>query len=273
MDNLFSTITKGLPPPSKAHQEELAKLDGTSSANATALPALQDRPLKDVVLEWQKKETPEGSAVILTKLQPTIRSAITSYAPGMEKSLAIKAAGLALDAMRTYKPDQGTDPTTFAFHNLKRLSRLGATRGVIMPQAESARYAMQTVVEASRNFEDQRGREPSMAELADITGLSKTRVTKLLDAPIATSDSSTLSEDSQETTHTSKDVGPDDYYEYVYRSVGPIDQKIMEWASGKRGKTPLSTSEIATKLKISAAAVSQRKAKIHRLMSDVQGVL
>ena len=104
-----------------------------------------------------------------------------------------------------------------------------------MPQAESARYAMQTVVEASRNFEDQRGREPSVAELADITGLSKTRITKLLDAPIATSDSSTLSEDSQETTHTSKDVGPDDYYEYVYRSVGPIDQKIMEWASGKRG--------------------------------------
>ena len=270
MDNLFTTITKGLPQPK---QQDIDALKALDPATAKTIEPTKDAPLKDLVVSWQAKETPEGTAAILKHLQPTIRSAMTSYAPGMEKTLSIKAANLALDAMRTYSPDKGTDPTTYAFHNLKRLSRFGADRSTVMPQPESARFALQKVIEASRNFEDSKGREPSMQELADITGLSRTRVTKLIEAPLTVSASSTLSDDSRESSFTNKDVGPDDYFEYVYTSVSPIDQKIMEWASGKKGKPLLSNAEIAAKLKISAAAVSQRKNKIHRLMSDVQGLL
>ena len=269
MDNLFTTITKGLPGASKKDTEALAALDNPVAPDL----APEKMPLKDLVVRWQKKETPEDTAAILTQLQPTIRATMTSYAPGMEKTLSIKAANLALDAMRSYTPDKGTDPTTYAFHGLKRLSRLGSDRGTIMPQPESARYAMQQVVETSRHFEDRKGREPSMAELADLTGLSKRRITTLMDTPVAVSDSATISEDSKESTLTSKDVGPDDYFEYVYTSVSPIDQKIMEWSAGKKGKPALSTSEIASKLKISSAAVSQRKAKIHGLLADVRRLL
>ena len=64
----------------------------------------------------------------------------------------------------------------------------------------------------------------------------------------------------------------DDYYEYVYNSVSPIDQKIMEWASGKGGKT-YSNMEIAKMLHITPAAVSQRKAGIQKKLSMVRSLV
>ena len=52
-----------------------------------------------------------------------------------------------------------------------------------------------------------------------------------------------------------------------------IEQKIIEWSSGLHGKQRLSNNEIARRLGISPAAVSQRRNKIDRLMSEVREVL
>jgi DNA-directed RNA polymerase specialized sigma subunit len=122
-------------------------------------------------------------------------------------------------------------------------------------------------------YEDEHGREPSIGELADLSGYNTKKVTKILDGTMIVNDSSTLSEDSRQSSFTTKDVGEEDYWEYVYSSVGPIDQKIMEWTSGYHGKPVLSNNVIATKLGITPAAVSQRKNKILTMMSEVRGLL
>lgn len=70
----------------------------------------------------------------------------------------------------------------------------------------------------------------------------------------------------------SKDTTDRDYYEYVYNSVSPLDQKIMEWTSGYKGKE-LSNNQIASKLHLSAGAVSQRKARIQELLGQVRGLV
>lgn len=65
-----------------------------------------------------------------------------------------------------------------------------------------------------------------------------------------------------------------EYYDYVYKSVSPTDQKIMEWSSGfNKGNKILSNNDIATKLRISPPAVSQRRAKIQDMLSQVRGLL
>ena len=82
MENIFNTITATLPKPTEEQQQKLTELSD---------PGAKPKNLSDVVLRWQKNETPEDTAYILEKLRPTISSALNSYAPGMEKQLEIKA--------------------------------------------------------------------------------------------------------------------------------------------------------------------------------------
>lgn len=265
MENLFETITKTLPKPTALQQEQLA-------ATQLAQPG-QKLSTKDLVVRWQQYGSKEDEAELLKQMKPTIGSAMNSYATGMEKQLSIKAARLTLDALKKYKPDMGTDPATFVFHNLKRLNRYNSQRNNIIPQSEVAQFEAKFLSELATKFEDENGREPSIGELADLSGYNTKKVTKILDGTMIVNDSSTLSEDSRQSSFTTKDVGEEDYWEYVYASVGPIDQKIMEWTSGYHGKPVLSNNEIATKLGITPAAVSQRKNKILTMMSEVRGLL
>lgn len=263
MENIFETITKNMPKPTELQQEQLAATQ----------PNNKKLPLKDLVVRWQTSGSKDDEAEILRQMKPTISSAMNSYAPGMEKQLAIKAARLTLDSLKSFKPDMGADPTTYVFHNLKRLNRYNSKRNNILPQPEAAQAEAKFIADLSMQFEDEKGREPSVGELADLSGYSVKKINKILDGQVIVNDSSTLSEDARQSTFTSKDVGDEDYWEYVYASVSPVDQKIMEWTSGFHGKPVLSNNQIAQKLKITPAAVSQRKNKILSMMSEVRGLL
>lgn len=266
MDNLFSKIVKTLPKPSDAQLAELKALD----AQQTNLP-VTELSTKDLVSRWQSTGNGEDTKELLKRLQPTINSAITSYAGG-DKSLDVKAAKLTLEALKKYDPSFGADPSTFVFHNLKRLNRIAGKRGNIIPQSEYAVAERNTVQNYINNFVEEYGREPSLGELADKTGLSPKKLDRILSTNVILNDTSTLAEETGASTVGSSGTTDDDYFEYVYASVSPIDQKIMEWASGYHKKPILSNNQIATKLRISPAAVSQRKAKIQQLMSDVRGL-
>jgi DNA-directed RNA polymerase specialized sigma subunit len=52
--------------------------------------------------------------------------------------------------------------------------------------------------------------------------------------------------------------------EAVYGDLDGMGQQIMEWTLGLHGSPMLSNQEIAQKLKLSASAVSQRKAVIQK---------
>lgn len=266
MENIFESITKSLPKPEAEDIERLNNIEKPPARNA-------DVPLKDLVARWQKSGSEEDTSLLLKKMEPTIKAAMTSYAPGMEKQLSIKAAKLTLDALKTYDPAYGTDPATHAFHSLKRLNRYGIQRNEIIHQSEGRTYETRMLSDISNTFEVENGREPTLEELADKTGFSKKKIEKLMDSGSVLSATATLTTDSGNDTMVHKDVTDKDYFEYVYMSVGPIDKKIMEWSSGMHGKKQLSNNEIADKLHISGAAVSQRKQKIQQLMSEVRAVI
>lgn len=257
MDNIFDTITNKLP-----------KTEG--QAHTT-----EPKPIstKDLVSMWQKNKTDELTEELLNRFKPTIRSAINSYAPGTGDSLDIKAANITLGSLSKYDPSVGTDPTTFVFHNLKRLHRYNAQRSNIIPVPEQVALERKKLKEVADAFEVDNDREPTLEELANLSGFNTRKVDKLLHGNVVINDTSTLSEESKSSTFSMKDLTDDDYFEYVYTSVSPVDQKIMEWASGLHGKPVLSNNQIAAKLKISAAAVSQRKAKLQQMLSDVRGLL
>jgi len=268
MENIFDKLTTKLP---KATPDELEMLDD----NITAAPMEQfkAKSLKNIVLDWQQDRNPEKTAFMLKKLKPTINSALTSFAPGMEKSLQIKATKLALDAAASYDPSYGTDPSTHVFHTLKRLYRYGAKRNNIMPVSERGYAESKYIKELMAEFEDAKGREPSAMELADRSGFSVKKINKILGANKIRNDSSTINPETHQSYVAASDLDDDDYFEYVYASVGPIDQKIMEWSSGKHGRPVLANQEIARRLHVTPAAISQRRAKLMNMMSDVRSML
>lgn len=261
MENIFSILNSQLP---KSQQQEEVQ------AQPVRERSLADTDTKDIIQSWQKDNDPAKTEELLKRMHPVITSAMNSYAPGMDDKLAVKAAHLTLDALRSYDPKHGTDPKTHVFNGLKRLSRLSGKVSNIIPQPEGVVLERKRVQAVIDRFNDDKGREPSMAELADLTGISRKRLDRILSGDTVVNESATLSEDSRRDTFAVSDLDDKDYFEYVYASVGPIDQKIMEWSSGLHGKPLLSNNAIASKLHISPAAVSQHKNRIQQLMSDVR---
>lgn len=282
MQNLFDIINGDIKS-SKLSSDPLGDTKGVNvnvnvniETNSNTLPqtvSLSDLDLNDLIVDWQKNNKPEQTQELLKRMQPTINSALHSYAGGMEDQMRIKAAKLTLDALRSYDPNRGTSASTYVFHNLKRLNRYATQSTNIISIPEGLASDTNRVNKAIADFNDRENRDPSDQELADITGLSRKRINQILDSATILSESSTLTTEGQQSTYTQNILTDKDYFEYVYASTDPINQKIMEWSAGMHGKPKLTAVEIAKKLHMSPAAVSLRMAKIQKMMAEVREVL
>lgn len=231
------------------------------------------RDLNQTVLQWQKKCTPQNTKVVLQLLKPTIQSALHTYVPGQQSSFKIKASAMALQSLRQYKPTKGASPKTFVFTNLQRLNRLRRQRQNLIHIPESQVYAKQLVEKKITQLSQDLGRDPTDEQLQDATGMSKKKLQRVLSAGTTIfNDSASMDQNQRASTFSVSDLSDQDYFKYVYNSVGPLDKKIMQWTSPK-AKVQLSNNQIAKKLRLSAGAVSQRKAKIQQLLGSVRGLL
>lgn len=229
-------------------------------------------PQQDLVLNWKKDKSPENTRKVLQYLNPTIESALHSYVPGQQSSFKLKAASLALKALDNYDKSSNASPATFVFTNLQRLNRIRRDRETPIHIPESQVYAKQQLERKQAELEQRLGRQPSQAQLCDYAGISKKKLERLQSVGAMVSQSATADIQTGADTVGDKAITDKDYYDYVYASVSPIDQKIMQWSSGF-GKKQLSNNQIAHKLGMSAGAVSQHKAKIQELMGKVRGIL
>lgn len=222
------------------------------------------------IIAWQKTPTPEATAKIIDYLKPTINSALKTYAPGAEDSLKIKATSYALNSLKNYDPKQKVAPKTYVFTNLQRLSRIKRQRQNIMHIPQSQIYAKMQLDKAIAKFNDQYNRDPSDQELADKLHISVKKIQKLMNQSAGTTinDSSAINMITGQSMYGNKDVTDQDYYDYVYRSVNPTDQLIMQY-----NKKNMSNNDIAKKLKLSPGAVSQRKANIQMMLSQVRSLV
>lgn len=272
MPNIFDTIKNQYPAP-EADKQRLAAMETPVTKPTDDTAWAKQLKTDQLVMLWQKDPNEAYTSELLTRMKPTIASAMSTYAPGQDEVLSVKAAKLTLDALKTYKPGFGTQPSTYVFHNLKRLNRYANERAHILPESEAMQVERKQVTEASARFEDEHNREPSITELADITGFSKKKLEKLMSQNAVVNESSTYAEGTTRSTLASSDLTDNDYFDYVYASVSPIDQQIMDWTAGRHGKPVLSGNEIARRLKITPAAISQHKQNIANMLADVRSYL
>ena len=216
---------------------------------------------------WKTDSSKENASLLVRALEPTIASALNTYAPGMERELAVRAKLLSLDAAQTYNPKMGTHLKTHVFTTLKRLSRLGTQRSNTIKLPDNVQAEKKALERATAEFKAENGREPTREELADKTGISIRRMGKLeARYPSAYSEGSLLSEKG-DSLFTGKKDPYKVWVDYVYYDLSPRDKKIFEWSTGYGGTKKISKGEIARRLGLSNSAISRR---VNYIISELE---
>lgn len=224
---------------------------------------------------WVRDPSPETSAKILTAVKPVIDSALRTFAGGAAASPTVrsKAKLIVLDALPRYDPDRAK-LRTHLMVNLQALHRAGAEEGQIVSVPERVRLEQHRLREATNELADRLGREPSDGELAEHTGLSVRRLAHVRKASPVMAEGTIRGPESDDGSEGASAVGVKSrdpggaWQRFIYQDLDGRDQFIMEHVLGLHGKPVLPKIDIARRLGLTPGAVSQRAARIQRLLDS-----
>jgi len=222
---------------------------------------------------WKKTPTPENASNLLRVIDPVLQSAMRTYGGqgSTSPTLRSKAKMIALDSLQRYDPKKAK-LRTHLMTNLQGLQRSAAEEAQAINVPERVRLDNVRLREASAELSDRLGREPSDAELSRHTGLSMRRLSHIRKAqpPLFEGALETFANDMGETEQAMPAVVQHDdndaWLRFVHMDLEPQDQFIMESILGMNGKPILPKGVIARKLGLSPSAVSQRAARIQRVI-------
>lgn len=219
---------------------------------------------------WRKDPSPANNALVLKTIQPSIDRAVQHHIGQSNPLIASRARRLALDSLRTYEPGKSR-LQTHLFNQMQGLKRIHRQQGQSIQVPERVVLDKQHLYRLEQELGATLGREPSDAELADHSGLSLKRL-----AYIRTY-RQPLAEGTIENPETGGIMGDvhslhpaSAWPEIVYGDLAPLDQKIMEYGLGMRGRERLPNAEIARRLRRSPGFISQRKLVIQKLLDREQ---
>lgn len=225
----------------------------------------------DAFQQWKLTPSPKTNSALLMQVKPVLDTALMSYGGGSTGSPLLKshAKQLALEAFKTYDPQRAT-LRTHLLTQLRRLQRLGAQEQAIISVPEQVALDRQHLQRQFQELEDQLGREPSDLELADATGLSLKRLNYVRQNRISSNTGrfGDVAADSNAGAIPNSDLGEEAWHNFVYHDLEPQDQVVMGHLLGMGGRQRLGVSEIAKRLGVSPAAVSQRAQRIQQMIDE-----
>lgn len=222
---------------------------------------------------WLRNKSPEGMSRVLDAFAPTINSEITRYS-GPKNLLRSKAKVLAIRAVKTFNPMSGARLNSWIVTNLKQLSRYSIKQRDVHVSEDKARLAAE-VDRVTRMLKDDLGRDPTDDEISDEIGISPKRVRDARSAAVASVASSYMSPEESGDDDSSSEPGvvtPSKVpfaQEAVYHDLTEADRFVFDALTGSHGVNRLSGAEVARRLGVSPAAVSQKASAIARKIEYV----
>ncbi len=235
------------------------------------MPDLLEPDYAEPFNAWKAKPSPATHGAMLKVVQPVIDSAVKSYGGGSQSPLLVsRARRMVLDALPTYDATKG--PLKVHLDNqLRGLRRASAQQNQIINIPEQVRLDQHHLFEAENRLRDWHGRDPTDDELCDEVGLSAKRLAYVRKASGGMPEGSLekMTPDGEDAI-APEIVSTDDdaWNQFVYASLPPQDRLVMEWTLGMNNKRRLPSTEIARRLGVSPAAVSQRKARIQSVLDQ-----
>lgn len=251
----------------------------TDSVLATAQPLEPLSPLPSTHLleqefvapytAWRKEPTPHNKTVLLQQMSPIIDKALTTYTGNTNNPLLrSRAKILALQGLDRYDPSRAK-LQSYMLQHLQALRRYAAKADEIISIPERVRLDLLDIDHGEKELTDKLGREPTLDELSDHLMISPKRILYVRQAaqPIRPEGFYLNRGEADENENLSPEVvntNFEPWLNFVYQDLNPRDKLIMDYALGRNGKKKLGTSEIAQKLQISPATISQRLAWIQQ---------
>lgn len=177
----------------------------------------------------------------------------------------IEAHRLARDAAQKYDPSMGIKFSTYLTNQLQKLSRLSTQYGGTVRVPENKQFKINRLNQIEQGLKEEYGREPSVSELSDASGMHIGAVNSLLQARKKEVNLSKLSY-----SPIFFEGDDDDWIHFVYHDLPDKDKFIFEHRTGFGGKAIMDNNTIAKNLGISPSTVSQRIKLISEKIS--QGV-
>ena len=220
---------------------------------------------EDIVLwkAWMQNKSLDNQRKLLKALDPIINSEVQKQLGTIPPPvLKIKAKKLVLKALPKYNPKLSR-LSTFIVNQLKPLIRenMKAQNAIRLP--ENMQLKVREFMNAKEDLREKFNREATSEELADHLSWPLKKVVRMeKQLHTEASASSQIYEGASDLQDSALDLKID----LVYRSLAPRDKLIFEYTTGYGGKAKISNNEIAKKLGVSAAYVSQRKKYIASIM-------
>jgi DNA-directed RNA polymerase specialized sigma subunit len=219
---------------------------------------------------WQQAPDKATTGQLMRALQPEIDRGISAHVGEKNPLIESRARQIVIKSLPKYDPKQAK-LGTYVVNQLQGLKRVSRQQQQILSIPERVQLDSNYLNRIEIGLTDKNDREPSMAELADASGISAKRIGYVRGFRYPIPEGSTIREDDEggETPQiaTLKDTSKT-WHEMVYSDLDPINQKIMEWTMGMHGQKPLSNQDVAKRLKVTPGAISQRKAAIQRMLDQ-----
>jgi DNA-directed RNA polymerase specialized sigma subunit len=251
----MSPLNKKKPEKKKTIDSPWASTESLQKAGPTASKSEIDQTFE----AYKSSPSPDTAEPFLDAMAPDIEKAVKNYGNNNDDYYT-QAQLIALQQADSYDPDKGASIRTHVNNGLHKLTQVRQERTSALHIPDNVHREKARIKEAGDAFKAEFDREPNLSELADATGLSIGQLDRI-NKYDATAPESMFESDKGDAMTERRSVN-DMWMDYVYFELDPIDKKIFEWATGYHGVTKIPKSEMATKLKISAPAVSKRVNKI-----------
>jgi len=218
---------------------------------------------------WRARPSKATTSQVLSTLAPTVESALHSYGGGKDPVLRATAYTHVVDALPRFDPSKGVRLSTYMFNELKRLQRIIPKQQYAIPVPEQAMLESKTLDRQEKELTEELGREPTSRELSDATHLSSKRIAALR----ASYTRPSVTGQALDTARPQDNQLDADemWLDAVYDELDPIDQKIMDWTLGRNGQPILTKRDMATRLNMSAPAVTKRAQRLSARIQDGYG--
>lgn len=213
---------------------------------------------------------------LVTSLTPLIISQTNKFAGSGLPQIAVKLEGqkLALQAIDTYDPTK-SQLNTHVTNYLQKLSRFVTNYQNVGHIPEPRALMIGKYKTIYSNLESDKGREPSLFEVADAMQVSPIEIERLQVELRKDLSTSIISED-DDGTGFYEYVSPMGYdpktkeaIDFVYFDSDSTDKKILEYTLGLYGNQKRKAKEIATLLNINEIELKNRKLKLAKQIKEL----